>query len=107
MCLEEENKIPQIGNSMVVQWIGLYIFTAKGLDLIPGWGTKILETAWHNQKRKKRHPFPPIFIMEISQRYKKLNKLVNTCRSTILVPQLAFCYIKCVRAHVLSRCSPV
>ena len=45
--------------------------------------------------------------MEISQRYKKLNKLVNTCRSTTLVPQLAFCYIKCVRAHVLSLCSPV
>ena len=29
------------GNSLVVQWLGLGAFTAKGLDSIPGQGTKI------------------------------------------------------------------
>ena len=29
------------GNSLVVQWLGLGVFTAVGLDSIPGRGTKI------------------------------------------------------------------
>ena len=30
------------GNSLVVQWLGLGTFTARGLGSIPDWGTKIL-----------------------------------------------------------------
>ena len=30
-----------IGNSLVVQWLGLRTFAAEGQDSIPGWGTKI------------------------------------------------------------------
>ena len=29
------------GTSLVVQWLGLQVFTAKGVGLIPGQGTKI------------------------------------------------------------------
>ena len=36
-----------VGNSLVVQWLGLCTFTAKGLGSIPGWGTKIPQ---HGQK---------------------------------------------------------
>ena len=29
----------EIGNSLVVQWLEVCAFTAKGMGLIPGWGT--------------------------------------------------------------------
>ena len=36
------NKIHSLlGNSLVVQWLGLCVFTAKGPGSIPGQGTKI------------------------------------------------------------------
>ena len=35
---------------MVVQWLGLHAFTTEGLDLIPGWGTKIPQIAQKNKK---------------------------------------------------------
>ena len=38
-----------IGNSLVVQWIGLHASTAGGTGLIPGWRTKIPHAARHNQ----------------------------------------------------------
>ena len=40
------------GNSLAVQWLGLFVLTAKGLSSIPGWGTKIPQTMWHSQKKK-------------------------------------------------------
>ena len=30
-----------LGNSLVVQWLGLYTLTAKGQGSTPGWGTKV------------------------------------------------------------------
>ena len=41
-----------IGNSLVAQWLGLRTSPAGGLDLIPGWGTKIPQAARCNQKKK-------------------------------------------------------
>ena len=40
------------GNSLVVQWLGLCACTAGGTGSIPGWGTRILHTAWHGQKKQ-------------------------------------------------------
>ena len=40
-CNKKKN-IFFLGNSLVVQWLGLCIFTAKGMDLIPGQGTRNL-----------------------------------------------------------------
>ena len=41
------------GNSLVVQWLGLYSFTAKGQGSIPGRGTKIPQVKWHDKRGKK------------------------------------------------------
>ena len=41
-----EFKNSAYGNFLVVQWLGLGAFTAEGLGLIPGWGTKIPQAAW-------------------------------------------------------------
>ena len=42
-----------MGNSLVVQWLQLHVFTAGGLGLIPGWRTKILKAV-----RCSLHPLP-------------------------------------------------
>ena len=42
-----------IGNSLVVQWLGLYTFTTEGMGLIPGWGTKIPRAVVRPKKKKK------------------------------------------------------
>ena len=31
-----------VGGGLVVQWLGLCAFTARGMGLIPGWGNKVL-----------------------------------------------------------------
>ena len=41
------------GNSLAVQWLGLYI-SAQGPGLIPGWATKILQAVTCGQKKKKK-----------------------------------------------------
>ena len=38
----------------MIQWLGLHALTAKGLGLIPGWGTKIPQAACYSQKIKER-----------------------------------------------------
>ena len=40
-------------NSLVVQWVGLSPFSARGLGLIPGRGTKILQDTQNSQKKKE------------------------------------------------------
>ena len=43
-----------IGHSLVVQWLGLCVFTADGMNSIPGQGTKIPQaTPWSQKKNKK------------------------------------------------------
>ena len=46
--------IQNIGNSLVVQWLGLCAFTAEGQGSVPGQGTKIPQAKWHGQKKKKK-----------------------------------------------------
>ena len=45
-------KITQPSESLAVQRLGLFAFTAEGADSIPGWGTKIPQAAQCNQKKK-------------------------------------------------------
>ena len=40
-------------NSLVVQWLGLWAFTAEGLGWIPGWGSKIPQAAWSSRKKER------------------------------------------------------
>ena len=42
-----------LGNSLIVQWLGLPLYTVRDLCLIPVWGTKILQTELPGQKKKK------------------------------------------------------
>ena len=39
------------GNFLVVQWLGLLTFMAKGVSSIPGQGTKILQVRWYSQNK--------------------------------------------------------
>ena len=39
--VEAPFKIQSVGNSLVVQWLGLRVFIAEGPGSIPGQGTKI------------------------------------------------------------------
>ena len=42
------------GNSLAVQWLELYSFSAEGMGSILGWGSRIPQTAWHGQTKEKR-----------------------------------------------------
>ena len=42
------------GIPLAVQWLGLCTSAAGGTGSIPGRGTKILQAAWHGQKKKKK-----------------------------------------------------
>ena len=44
----------KIGNSLVVQWLGLCAFTVKGVGSIPGRGTTILQAVWPKKKKKEK-----------------------------------------------------
>ena len=43
-----------LGNSMAVQWLGLWAFTAEGPGLIPGRGTKIPRASYCAKKKKRK-----------------------------------------------------
>ena len=62
-CLPREHIVAHVprscslglGNSLVVQWLGLHAFTAKGLTEFDPWsGTKIPQAARQGQKKKKK-----------------------------------------------------
>ena len=41
------------GNYPATQWLGLHALTAKSLDSIPGWETKVPQAAKCRKKKKK------------------------------------------------------
>ena len=47
-----------LGNSLVVQWLGLRAFTAEGLGSIPGRGTKIPDGSVPRGQKKKKRKLP-------------------------------------------------
>ena len=57
-----------IGNSMVVWWLGIHAATAKGMDLIPGLGTKIPQAKQLGYKKKKeRKKAPQLYTITIPE----------------------------------------
>ena len=52
-----------MGNSLVVQWLGLASFTTMARGSIPGQGIKILQAMRHGQKKKSimNHKFKVAF----------------------------------------------
>ena len=51
--LKLKKKKKELGNSLVVQWLGLHASTAGGIGSIPGWETNNLHATRHGKKRKK------------------------------------------------------
>ena len=43
------SQLRNTGNSLVVQWLGLYVSTAGGTGSVLGWGTKIPYAERHGQ----------------------------------------------------------
>ena len=52
--VKKKKKPDTDGNSLLVQWLGLHASTAGSPGLISGWGTKILQAANLDQKKKKK-----------------------------------------------------
>ena len=52
VCEQTPHKVRQ-GSSLVVRWLRLCVSIARGLGLIPGWGTKIMHVSWCSHKIKK------------------------------------------------------
>ena len=46
----------------MIQWLGLSTITVVGPDLIPGQGTKILQTIWYEQQHQKKKQNESKFI---------------------------------------------
>ena len=53
------------GNSLVVQWLGLCIFTAKGLGSIFGWETKIPQIVQCCEKKKDINVLMAYIIVQL------------------------------------------
>ena len=47
--MDERNKKQESGKSLAGQWLG----STLPLLSAPGWGTKILQAAWHGHREKK------------------------------------------------------
>ena len=45
---------PALGNTLVIQGLGLCTLTTKDQGSIPGWGTKMPQAVLYGQKEKKR-----------------------------------------------------
>ena len=50
--ISTNTKCRNFGNSLVVQWLGLHAFTAKGPGSISGQGTKIPQASRRGQNQK-------------------------------------------------------
>ena len=53
------------GNSLVVSWLELCVFTAEGPDSILGQGTKTPRATWHGKKNKNKNKKPPLFKTDV------------------------------------------
>ena len=51
------------GNSLVVQWLGLCVLTAKGWGSVPGPGTKISQAPQWGQKKKRTSIIGSVFVL--------------------------------------------
>ena len=53
-CVSSIKNYKYVGNSLVVQWLGLCAFTAEGLGSIPGRRAEISQAVWCSRKKKKK-----------------------------------------------------
>ena len=62
----------RLGNSLVVQWLGLSTCNVMGMGSILGQGTNISEATRHNQKKKKKKK-------KKTRKEKKICVVIMTC----------------------------
>ena len=78
-----EAKIEPIGNSPVVQWLGLHTFTVKGPGSIPGQGTKILHSCMvrpkNKTKPKNKQSRVNQHLGKIPRKYSRLKSRAKSC----------------------------
>ena len=43
-----------VGDSLVIQWLGIHASTAGGKGSTPGWGTKILHIVWPQASKQTK-----------------------------------------------------
>ena len=51
------SRIPDVGNSPVVQWLRLLASTAGDMGSFPGQGTRTPYATWCGQKKRSRKPY--------------------------------------------------
>ena len=68
-----------IGNSLVLQWLGLCTFTAEGAGSIPGQGTKIPQAAVYQKKKKKTPNLINTRLVRPQVAQRRLIKLRQIC----------------------------
>ena len=71
----------------MVQWLGLHAFTVEGPGSIPDWGTEILQTLWHSQKKKDH------ILLRI------LGKIQRLCSPSISHGPSQVCPVYCIFSH--------
>ena len=63
---------------MAIWWLELHMFTAEGMDSIPGQGTTIPQTAQQGQERKEEKKKNPPRIRGKNQRKNETIKILKT-----------------------------
>ena len=69
-----------LGNSLMVQYLGLGALTARGLDSLPGWGIKIPQAMQHSQKRNKNWRYLNLNFRYMMDTFLYLNMSHAICR---------------------------
>ena len=90
-----------LGNSVMVQWLGLHASPAEGLGSIPGQGTSILQTVQCGFKQttmKKRKKIPKETFPQFLNFWFKL----FFTRVKMLVKNKSFCLLYCVTGFISS-----
>ena len=76
-----------LGNSLIVQWLGLCTFTRRDPGSILGWGTKILQAMPSDKKKKKS---PQSTNMFLNSKMLKTFPLKSKTRKGYLISRLLF-----------------
>ena len=66
-----------VGNSLMVQQLGLCALTTKGLGLIPGWGINIPQAMWHGQKKEKKRKKDHLSLKAKTETKKKQQNTIS------------------------------
>ena len=64
-------------NSLAVQWLGLWVFTAENTGSIPGRGSKILQAMWQGKKIRLMETYQKDIGIWETLSLQKNNNIIN------------------------------